>query len=392
MRTARQAGTRVAVRHDGVLAASAPHRMGLRARTRVGERARVVRSLRASNGHAPNVLDELKRHTTVVADTGDFELMAQYAPRDATTNPSLILKAVKQPQYAHILEETVRDAAASGVTDVDEIIDRVLVRFGCEILQIIPGRVSTEIDARLSFDTESSYTRAKRIIEMYKAAGFDKERVLIKLATTWEGVLAAKLLEAEGIHCNMTLLFSLVQAVACAEVDATLISPFVGRILDWYKKATGNEYSAEEDPGVLSVKAIYNYYKKFGHKTEVMGASFRNIGEILEIAGVDLITVSPALLGELKSLVGTISPKLTPEAAQATEMQRISFPSLGHKRVPFTDSFVFPDEKRFRFMMNEDGMATEKLSEGIRLFAKDTKELELMIREELSKLGAAAHK
>ena len=309
-------------------------------------------------GDPETTLDALKRHTTVVADTGDFELMAQYAPRDATTNPSLILKAVKQPQYAHILEETVRDAAASGVTDVDEIIDRVLVRFGCEILQIIPGRVSTEIDARLSFDTESSYTRAKRIIEMYKAAGFDKERVLIKLATTWEGVLAAKLLEAEGIHCNMTLLFSLVQAVACAEVDATLISPFVGRILDWYKKATGNEYSAEEDPGVLSVKAIYNYYKKFGHKTEVMGASFRNIGEILEIAGVDLITISPALLDELKHTKVKVTPKLGQGDEGGTAIERLDV-----------------NERSFRYLINEDAMASEKLSDGIRIFCRDMRGL-----------------
>lgn len=320
------------------------------------------------NGVKGTALEQLKKYSTVVADTGDFELMAQYEPQDATTNPSLILKAVKLPQYEHILKETVAQAQGEGISDVDEIIDRVLVRFGSEILKIIPGRVSTEIDARLSFDAEASYKRAHGIIDLYEKAGISRERILIKLASTWEGIATARLLEAEGIHCNMTLLFSLAQAVACAEAGATLISPFVGRILDWYKKSTGKEYSAAEDPGVLSVKNIYNYYKKFGYKTEVMGASFRNVGEILEIAGVDLITISPALLGELRTLLGGVEPKLTPQDAQKESIQQI-----------------LCDEKGFRYLLNEDAMATEKLSEGIRLFAKDTRELAQIVAMELDR-------
>mmetsp|Transcript_7290 Transcript_7290/g.18680 ORF Transcript_7290/g.18680 Transcript_7290/m.18680 type:complete len:378 (+) Transcript_7290:118-1251(+) len=357
-----------------------PRRAGLAGRTKAeprllnpSKRIQRLKPLNSSNGVGSNALDQLKKHSTVVADTGDFELMAQYEPQDATTNPSLILKAVKSPQYAHILSEAVQEATQAGITDPEEVIDRVLVRFGCEILKIIPGRVSTEVDARLSFDKDASLFRARRIIKLYEEAGISRERILIKLATTWEGVQTAKQLESEGIHVNMTLLFSLVQAVACAEVGATLISPFVGRILDWHKKATGKEYTSEEDPGVQSVKTIYNYYKKFGHKTEVMGASFRNVGEILEIAGVDLITISPALLGELKSLSGPVGAKLSADAAKTADIDRI-------------DS----DEKAYRFLLNEDAMGTEKLSEGIRLFVKDSRELENMIRAEMGISAMAA--
>ena len=315
-----------------------------------------------------NTLEQLKSHTTVVADTGDFESIKAFEPKDATTNPSLILKAIQKAEYRPLFEETVKSVAANSSLSesqtIDLAIDHVLVAFGSEILKIVPGRVSTEVDARLSFDADASIAKARELIQLYEGKGIDRERILIKLATTWEGVVAAKQLQSEGINCNMTLLFSMAQAVACAEVGARLISPFVGRILDWYKAKTGNHYSAAEDPGVLSVKAIYNYYKKFGHETEVMGASFRNTGEILELAGCDLLTISPALLEELKSSDQAISPKLNVEEAKASDIERIEM-----------------NEAQFRWMLNEDQMATEKLSDGIRIFGQDMLKVRDMVKE-----------
>ena len=315
-----------------------------------------------------NTLEQLKSHTTVVADTGDFESIKAFEPKDATTNPSLILKAIQKAEYRPLFEETVKSVAANSSLSesqtIDLAIDHVLVAFGSEILKIVPGRVSTEVDARLSFDADASITKAHELIQLYESKGIDRERILIKLATTWEGVVAARQLQSEGINCNMTLLFSMAQAVACAEIGARLISPFVGRILDWYKAKTGNHYSAAEDPGVLSVKAIYNYYKKFGHETEVMGASFRNTGEILELAGCDLLTISPALLEELKSSDQAISPKLNVEEAKASDIERIEM-----------------NEAQFRWMLNEDQMATEKLSDGIRIFGQDMLKVRDMVKE-----------
>jgi transaldolase len=311
--------------------------------------------------HSMNALEQLKQHTVVVADTGDFETMRAYAPRDATTNPSLILKAVAKPEYRALLDQVLRDHPGAATS---EVIDRLLVAFGQEILKIVPGRVSTEVDARLSFDTEGTLGKAREIIALYRAAGIDTSRVLIKIASTWEGIRAAEVLEREGVTCNMTLLFSLPQAVACAEANARLISPFVGRILDWYKKSTGQDYTAETDPGVLSVRRIYAYYKKFGYGTEVMGASFRNTGEILALAGCDLLTISPDLLGQLAAMEAPVPRLLHPVESAAHDMQRVSY-----------------DEAGFRFAMNEDAMATEKLAEGIRLFAADTRKLEALIEQ-----------
>ncbi len=308
-----------------------------------------------------NALEQLKQHTVVVADTGDFESMRAYAPRDATTNPSLILKAVAKPEYRALLDQVLRDHPGAGT---GEVIDRLLVAFGQEILKIVPGRVSTEVDARLSFDTAATLAKAREIIGLYRATGIDTTRVLIKIASTWEGIRAAEVLEREGITCNMTLLFSLPQAVACAQADARLISPFVGRILDWYKKSTGQEYTAETDPGVLSVRRIYAYYKKFGHGTEVMGASFRNTGEILALAGCDLLTISPDLLGQLAAMDAPVPRQLHPVEAASQDIERLSY-----------------DEAGFRFALNEDAMATEKLAEGIRLFAADTRKLETLIAQ-----------
>lgn len=310
-------------------------------------------------------LDQLKQFTTVVADTGDFATLKHYAPRDATTNPSLILKAATMPEYAHLLEAAVAEGkktALAGTALVKEIVDQLLVGFGAEILKIVPGRVSTETDANLSFDTPALVTKAHKFIDLYAKRGLPRERILIKIATTWEGVRAAEVLQKEGINCNMTLLFSLAQAVACAEAKATLISPFVGRILDWYRARTGQNYSPADDPGVQSVQEIYNYYKKFGHQTEVMGASFRNKGEILELAGCDLLTISPALLGELKGGSGTVNRKLSPETARQSNAQKLDV-----------------SEKSFRWQLNENAMATEKTAEGIRLFAADTVKLEQFI-------------
>jgi transaldolase len=306
-----------------------------------------------------NTLEQLKQFTTVVADTGDFASMRAYTPQDATTNPSLILKAVQKPEYRVLLDEVLRDHQQAG-TEV--VIDHLLIRFGREILNIVPGRVSTEVDARLSFDTQATVAKARHLISLYQAAGIDKKRVLIKIASTWEGICAAEVLQREGIACNMTLLFCLPQAVACAQAKAQLISPFVGRILDWYKKATGQDYSGAEDPGVQSVKMIYAYYKKCGHKTEVMGASFRNTSEILELAGCDLLTISPDLLGQLATMQTPVVRKLGMDDAALAAIAPVTY-----------------DEASFRWALNQDAMATEKLAEGIRTFAADAVKLEGLI-------------
>ncbi|KRB88969.1 transaldolase [Noviherbaspirillum sp. Root189] len=306
-----------------------------------------------------NQLEQLKQYTTIVADTGDFQSIEAFAPRDATTNPSLILKAVQKDQYKPLLEKAVRDNAGKPTGDV---IDRLLVAFGTAILNIIPGRVSTETDARLSFDTQATIDKGRALIALYEAAGVSRERILIKIASTWEGIRAAEVLEKEGIRCNMTLLFSLPQAIACADAQVQLISPFVGRIYDWYKKSTGQEYTGADDPGVQSVKRIYNYYRKFGYKTEVMGASFRNTSQITELAGCDLLTISPELLQKLADSDAPIARQLSLEEAQGAELQKLTL-----------------DEKSFRFMLNEDAMGTEKLSEGIRLFCADAVKLEKMV-------------
>jgi transaldolase len=312
-----------------------------------------------------NQLEQLKAYTTVVADTGNFKQMAQYAPRDATTNPSLILKAVQQAEYAPLLTAAV---AAHKGRPLDEVVDRVLVRFGLEILKVVPGRVSTEVDARLSFDTAATIARAQRLIAMYEAAGIGRDRVLIKIASTWEGIQAARALEQQGIHCNLTLLFSFCQAVACGDAGVQLISPFVGRIYDWYKKQAGASWdeaamAGANDPGVRSVAKIFHYYKKYGIATEVMGASFRNVGQILALAGCDLLTISPDLLTQLQSAEGPVTRALSPQAEAA--------------EVPHGRTF---NEARFRWALNEDAMATEKLAEGIRLFAADAVKLDALIQ------------
>ncbi|WP_426104586.1 transaldolase [Massilia sp. TSP1-1-2] len=305
-----------------------------------------------------NQLEQLKQFTTVVADTGDFQSIKQFTPQDATTNPSLILKAVQKPEYKHLLDHAVKEYPGMSI---DDVIDRVLVAFGMEILKIIPGRVSTEVDAALSFDTEATVAKGRELIALYEAAGAGRERVLIKIASTWEGIRAAEILQNEGIRCNMTLLFALPQAIACAEAGAQLISPFVGRIYDYYKKSTGIDYMGAEDPGVQSVKRIYAYYRKFGYQTEVMGASFRNTSQILELAGCDLLTISPDLLQKLAETEGTVERKLSNDADAASIKE------------------VALDEKTFRFMMNEDAMATEKLAEGIRAFCADSGKLKQII-------------
>jgi transaldolase len=316
-----------------------------------------------------NTLDSLKEMTTVVADSGDFETLAAYAPQDATTNPSLILKALQMPEYAGVLVdaiESVGETSANGEARIDLIIDHLLVGFGLKILEIVPGRVSTEVDARLSFDADASIAKARELIALYEAAEISRERVLIKLASTWEGIQAAEVLQREGIRCNMTLLFSLVQAAACAEVGAQLISPFVGRILDWFKANTGETYGRENDPGVASVKEIFNYYKKFGYQTEVMGASFRNSSEILELAGCDLLTISPALLEELQGMSDPVQRKLDATAAQDADIERLDV-----------------SEKSFRWLLNEDAMATEKLAEGIRVFGQDMNQVREIVADKL---------
>jgi transaldolase len=306
-----------------------------------------------------NQLEQLKQYTTIVADTGDFQTMKAFAPHDATTNPSLILKAVQKDDYKPLLEKAVRDHAGKST---DEVIDRLLVAFGVEILRLIPGRVSTETDARLSFDTEGTINKGRTLIKLYEDADMPRERILIKIASTWEGIRAAEVLEKEGIRCNMTLLFSLPQAIACAEARVQLISPFVGRIYDWHKKSTGQEYTGADDPGVQSVKRIYNYYRKFGYKTEVMGASFRNTSQITELAGCDLLTISPELLQKLAETEAPVTRKLSPQEAQSAGMDKIAL-----------------DERAFRFMLNEDAMGTEKLAEGIRQFCADAVKLEKLV-------------
>lgn len=312
-----------------------------------------------------NQLDALKRLTTVVADTGDFKQLAQFQPQDATTNPSLILKAVQKPEYAPLLADTV---ARHRAAPLDEVMDRLLVRFGCEILRIIPGRVSTEVDARLSFDANATFTRAERIIELYQAEGVPVERVLVKVASTWEGIQAAAKLQQRGINTNLTLLFSFCQAVACGQAKVQLVSPFVGRIYDWYKKSAGAAWdeaahAGPNDPGVRSVRQIYNHYKHFGIATEVMGASFRNTGQILALAGCDLLTISPELLAQLAAADGPVERALDPAQAKALDLQPVNY-----------------DEAGFRWALNEDAMATDKLAEGIRAFAADAVKLEHLMK------------
>lgn len=317
---------------------------------------------------AKNALEQLKEMTIVVSDTGDIDAIKKYSPTDATTNPSLILAATQKPQYEPLITEAIKfsqEKASSGKAQRNLMMDRLFVNFGKEILELIPGRVSTEVDARLSFDVEGSIQKAHSLIALYQSLGVDRDRILIKLASTWEGALAAKQLEKEGIHCNMTLLFSLPQAIICAEANATLISPFVGRILDWYKKNEGVAgYPPEKDPGVLSVIDIYHYFKKFDYKTQVMGASFRNHEEILELAGCDLLTIAPSLLEELQTATNKVERKLSVENSKKLPIEKITM-----------------DEKTFRLQMNDNAMATEKLAEGIRNFAKDAHKLESLLIE-----------
>ncbi|MEN9361137.1 MAG: transaldolase [Verrucomicrobiota bacterium] len=310
-----------------------------------------------------NALESLAALTTVVADTGDVEAIRKVKPTDATTNPSLILAAAQMPAYQPLVDDAVAYGRAKGL---GAAMDKIAVNFGCEILKIVPRYVSTEVDARLSFDTAGTLAKAREIVALYAAAGVPKDRILIKIASTWEGIKAAEILEEEGIRCNLTLLFGFGQAVACAEAGVYLISPFVGRILDWYKKAEGRDYTAEEDPGVLSVRRIYAYYKTYGYKTVVMGASFRNTGEIKALAGCDLLTIGPKLIEELSADPVAVTRLLSP--AQSLSQ----------------DSKITLDEKTFRWMLNEDAMATEKLSEGIRNFAKDTVKLEQMVKGRLA--------
>jgi transaldolase len=315
-----------------------------------------------------NQLDQLKQFTTVVADTGDFGSLKQYAPRDATTNPSLILKAAQMPEYQFLVDKAIADNKAkfAGAELLPHVIDDLTVLFGLEILKIVPGRVSTETDANLSFDTAALVAKGRLFIQMYEAAGIPRERILIKIASTWEGIKAGEILQREGIHCNLTLLFSLPQAVACAEGKIKLISPFVGRIMDWYKAREKKDFAPAEDPGVISVKEIYTYYKKFGYATEVMGASFRNVGEIQELAGCDLLTISPQLLGELQKTEAPLTRKLSVETAKAATVQKLPL-----------------DEKSFRWRFNENAMATEKTAEGLRLFNADAQKLAQFVAAKL---------
>jgi transaldolase len=313
-----------------------------------------------------SLLDSLKKCTVVVADTGDFESIAQYRPQDATTNPSLLFQAAQKKDYAHLVEQALAEAAEGGgdeAAQTERFMDTLFVAFGREILEIIPGRVSTEVDARLSFDTEGMIAKARRLIALYEQHGVDRQRILIKVSSTWEGIRAAEQLEREGIHCNLTLLFSFAQAVACAEAGVTLISPFVGRIYDWYKKEKGGEIPADADPGVASVARIYNYFKKFGYKTQVMGASFRKVEQIVQLAGCDLLTISPDLLEKLATAPGDLTRKLSVEGAKASDAEKIHL-----------------DEKAFRWLHNQDPMAVDKLSEGIRKFDADARKLEKLAR------------
>ena len=327
---------------------------------------------------ARNLLEQLREMTVVVADTGDIQAIETFKPRDATTNPSLITAAAQMPQYQGIVDDTLKGAretlgaSASAAEVVSLAFDRLAVSFGLKILEIIPGRVSTEVDARLSFDVEATIAKGRELIAQYEAAGISKSRILIKIASTWEGIQAAAVLEKEGIACNLTLLFGMHQAIACAENGITLISPFVGRILDWYKKDTGKEsYAPAEDPGVLSVTEVYNYYKKFGYKTEVMGASFRNVGEITELAGCDLLTIAPSLLAELQSVEGDLPRKLDPAKASSAAIEKISV-----------------DKAAFERMHAENRMANEKLAEGIDGFTKALETLEKLLSDRLASLEA----
>ena len=316
-----------------------------------------------------NQLDQLKQWTKVVADTGDFQSMAEYKPQDATTNPSLILAASSDSKYKYLIDQAVSDTKGSGKSGdalVEATIDRVLILFGNEILKIVPGRVSTETDARLSFDLEGTLEKARELIRIYEETGTDRSRILIKIASTWEGIKAAEILQKEGINCNLTLMFSLAQAVACAQGGIKLVSPFVGRIYDWYKAKNNTEYTGADDPGVQSVTEIFHYYKKFGHETEVMGASFRNVSQITELAGCDLLTISPKLLEELQNNDSPIEQKLDAAASKGMDIAKINC-----------------DEKTFRWMMNEDPMATEKTAEGIRKFSIDIVKLEDLIKSAL---------
>src|ERR1700726_3066406 len=316
-----------------------------------------------------NQLEQLKKFTKVVADTGDFESIKEFKPEDATTNPSLVYAATQKQQYTHLLDEVLTDrkkSGLSGAAQIEDIIDHLLVQFGCDILEIVPGRVSTETDARLSFDVEGSIKKARRLIELYQERRIPRERVLIKIASTWEGINAAEQLQKEGIKCNLTLMFSLPQAVRCAEAKVQLISPFVGRIYDWYKAHEKRDYTGPEDPGVQSVQEIYTYYKKFGYRTEVMGASFRNVGQIIELAGCDALTISPELMKELSESYEPLERKLDPEKAKKSDVQRLEL-----------------DEKKFRYLVNEDAMATEKTAEGIRKFAADVVKLEKFVASKL---------
>ncbi len=316
-----------------------------------------------------NQLDQLKKFTKVVADTADFESIKEFKPEDATTNPSLVYAATQKQEYAHLLDEVLADRKKSGLSDaaqVEDVIDHLLVQFGCDILEIVPGRVSTETDARLSFDVEGSIKKARRLIELYEERKIPRERVLIKVASTWEGINAAEQLQKEGIKCNLTLMFSLPQAVRCAEAKVQLISPFVGRIYDWYKAHEKRDYTGPEDPGVQSVREIYTYYKKFGYKTEVMGASFRNVGQIIELAGCDALTISPELMKDLSESYEPVERKLDPEKAKKSDVQRLEL-----------------DEKKFRYLVNDNAMATEKTAEGIRKFAADVVKLEKFVASKL---------
>src|SRR5262249_36429575 len=314
-----------------------------------------------------NLLDSLKRHPSVVATTGDYETSPKYKPQDATTNPSLLYQAAQKQQYEHLVDSALHYAIhfpGDRAARTEAFMDKLLVNFGCEILQIIPGRVSTEVDARLSFDCEGTLAKARKLNDLYDQAGIGRGRVLIKIASTWEGICAAEQLCREGSHCNLTLLFSFAQAVACAEAGVTLISPFVGRIYDWYKKERGGDIPIDEDPGVASVTRIYNYFKKFGYKTQIMGASFRKVDQIVRLAGSDLLTISPDLLKQMEGAEGEVTPRLSVEAARASDATKIHL-----------------DEKTFRWMHNEDAMAVEKLSEGIRKFYADARKLEKYVRE-----------
>jgi transaldolase len=316
-----------------------------------------------------NQLEQIKKFTTVVADTGDFESIREFSPTDATTNPSLIYAATQKENYRHFLDEVLTDRRSSGLTgatQIDDIIEHLLVRFGSAILEIVPGRVSTETDARFSFDVAGSIEKARRLVKLYAERGIGRERVLIKIASTWEGIVAAEQLQKEGIKCNMTLLFSLPQAVQAANAKVQLISPFVGRIYDWFKAANQRDYSGAEDPGVQSVREIYTYYKKFGYETEVMGASFRNTGQIIELAGCDLLTISPELMKELSESDEPIERKLTPGQAASADLEHLEL-----------------DEKKFRYLLNENAMATEKTAEGIRKFAADIVKLEKLVANKL---------